>query len=50
MPANLGAAQQVVLAAVDDLQCHAEFLHHGRAGTAQIMWSPFALGSFAQYQ
>src|SRR5699024_10493327 len=50
MPAYLGAAQQVVLAAVDDFQCHTQLLHHGSACAAQIMRRPFTSGSLAQYQ
>lgn len=50
MPAYLGAAQQVVLAAVDDFQCYTQLLHHGGPGAAQVMRRPFPFGSFAKYQ
>lgn len=34
---NFTARQHVVLAAVDDVEAHAQLLHHGGAGAAQVV-------------
>lgn len=49
MAAYLGSSQQVVLAAVDDLQCYTELLHHGGACAAQVVRRPLTLVALAQY-
>lgn len=40
----------MVLAAVDDLQCYTELLHHCGAGAPQVMRCPLTLGALAQHQ
>lgn len=41
MPSYLGATQHMVLAAVNDFNADAQPLHHGRAGAAQVVRSPW---------
>ena len=41
VPSDLGTAQKVVLAAVDDVERYSQRLHHGCTGSAHVVWRPY---------
>lgn len=50
VPANFGSTQQMVLAAVNNLQADPQLLHQGCSCTAQVVRCPFTFVALAQHQ
>ena len=48
VPAHLAVGQHVILAPINDVEGHAQLLHHGGAGAAQVVRHPLAVRASGQ--